>query len=213
MGAQALPSVLVGLLLVLAGLTTVANVRARGERRREALYLVGRVAGRHHLALCAEPLSIELDWDDRPVTIHYYLHGAHEGDDSIVLRSRRPSGSRLGNLVAHSDVTRIIPGMTRIVLGPDFDPYFRISCAPERADLVAARLLGHPAFAAALRSLTSRTRSCRVELADLDDHFQISYLDRRIRFPSLVEDVTLDFLRLLPTYRQLAGDERWPESA
>lgn len=210
MSPDALFTVVATLVLLAAALgASAVDLRARRDRRREALYLVGRVADRHGLRLQPDPIAIEIPGETTGTVIHFYLHGASETDDSIVLQTPRPDGSRLGNLVVDSDGARIVPGMTRLELGPAFDPYFRVYCQPERADVVTARLAGYPAFADGLRALASRTRSCRVELADLDGRFKVQFLDPRIRFPSVVEGVTLDLLRLLPAYRRLAGDPRW----
>lgn len=206
MTTGALLAVVAGLVLLLVAVGAASlDLRAGRERRREALYLVGRVAQRHRLTLAREPLAVEVPGEGGDALIHFYLHAPREADDSIVLKASRPPGSRIGNLVADSDGARIVPGMERLALGPAFDPYFRVYCEPERADLVAARLAGYPDFADRLRALASRTDSCRIEVADLDGSLKAGFLDRGIRFPSLVEDVTLDLVRLFAAYRRLCG--------
>jgi len=197
-------------LATLVGFLVMASVMellAAKRRNTEALYLVTRVGARHGYPLQEKPLSLIIPEGKGSAVMHYYLLAPGEERDSIALKAERPATSRLGNLVIDNDPSRVFTaGLKRLVLAtPQFDPYFRIFTEAERSEFVRTLLASSAEFLFLVKDLACRSRTGHFEMVDLSGKVKIQFDDRGIRFPSDVERITLDVVRLYRLYRLLAG--------
>lgn len=204
-------AILTAAIVLLVGLlfaATLTELRGGKKRATEALYLVSRVGSKHGFEVREKPLSLLLPQGGEPAVVHYHLLAPGEERDSITLKGTRPATSRLGNLIIDNDPSRVFAaGLKRLVLqAPQFDRAFRIFTEADH-QVVVRNLLeetgGELLFL--VRDLACRTRGGHFELADLAGRVKIQFDDRGIRFPSDVERLTLDLVRLFRLYRALAG--------
>lgn len=205
---QAVATLIFAILVVvlLAGFF-IADLRTSPKRQAEALYLVERVGSRYGLELTKRPLALEIPWSHEGAVVHYHLLRTGGERDSITLVARRGGKSRLGNLAISNDPARLFSaGLTYLFLGaPPLDRSFRIFTEPDRRVLLLNLLEDSGDLLRVLQDLACRTRSGRFELIDLDGHVKMQVHDKSLRFPSDVEKVTLDLVRLYQLYLVLAG--------
>lgn len=200
-------SITVATLIGLLFLMSVMELLAAKKRSTEALYLVSRVGTKHGYPVREKPLSLIIPEGEGDAVLHYYLLAGGEGRDAIALKAERPATSRLGNIVIDNDPSRVFAaGMRRLVLAaPQFDPYFRIFTEVDRRDFVRTLLGGSGEFLFLVKDLACRSRAGHFELVDLSGKVKIQFDDHGLRFPSDVERITLDIVRLHRLYRALAG--------
>lgn len=193
-------------LAVLMASFYVAELRARPRRQAEALYLVSRAGARLGLELRERPLSLVVPWSREEAEIHYHLLRTGGERDSITLTARRGEKSRLGNLVVVSEARLFTAGLEYLALGvAQLDRSFRIFAEAKRRVLLTNLLEDSGELLALLQDLACRTRSLRFELMDLDGRLKIQIDDKSLRFPSDVEKITLDLVRVYQLYSVLAG--------
>lgn len=170
----------------------------------EALYLVSRVATRHGFQMREKPLSLIVPRGS--ATLHYHLLGSSRERDSIILKAVHSGPSRLGHVVVDNDPARMVAaGLKRLPLGvPALDRRFRLFAAPEQHVVIDNLVSLNGELARLLHDLSCRSRRGHFELVDLGGVVKIRYQDR-IRFPSDVEKITLDLVRLHELYEEMAG--------
>lgn len=185
----------------------LAELRTSRERQAQAQYLVSRVGARYGFEVKSSPLSLVIPWSREGAVIHYHLLRTGGERDSITLTARRGAKSRLGNLTIASDPARFCAsGLERLALGaPRLDRNFRIFCEPDRRALLLNLLEDSGELLRIFEALACRTRSGRFELVDLGGRVKIQFHDKSLRFPSDVEKVTLDLVRIHQLYLVLAG--------
>lgn len=203
MSSVALTITVAGLL----GLFFALERRQGGKRRAEAIYLVSRMAVRHGFEIQERPLLVHVPRGEGSAVVHYHLLGSGPDRDSITLRARHPTKSRLGNLVIDNDPARMVAaGLRRLPLDvPRLDRAFRVFTEEDRRVLVENLLCLNGEIVGLVRDLACRTRRGHFELVDLGGEVKIQFDDRRISFPSDVERITLDLVRLFELYQDLAG--------
>ena len=184
----------------------VAELRRAPARSAEALYLVHRVGSRNGFEVCEKPLSLRLPWGTGRAELHYHLLTS-DRHDSITLTDERGAPSRLGNLVITNAPARSFSTLRRLGFETSqFDRHFQVLADPDRHAGVVNLLEANAEILFLLKDLASRSRHCRFELLDLEGRIKIQLTDRRLRFPSEVESITLDLVRLLKLYQIVAGD-------
>ncbi len=190
------------LLLFLATLLELFSVQ---KRRKEALYLVSRVGDKHGYAWRESPLSLVVPQQGADAVVHYHLLSPGEERDSITLKDEHRGETRLGSVLIDNQPSRLfVPGMKRVVLGrPELDRYFRIFARPENLERVRSRVARDPELCGLLKALSSRTAGGHFELDDFAGMLKIQFDDLTLRFPSDVEEITLDLIRFHRLYRAL----------
>lgn len=184
----------------------VAEVRASPRRQAEALYLVARAGARHGLELREKPLSLVVPWSRDEAVIHYHLLRTGGERDSITLTAQRGEKSRLGNLVVVSEARLFTAGLDYLALGvTQLDRAFRIFAEADRRVVLTNLLEDSGELLARFHDLACRTPNGRFELMDLDGRLKIQVDDKSLRFPSDVERITLDLVRVYQLYSVLAG--------
>lgn len=194
---------------VAAALLEAAAADHRHARARE---LAGRAAGRLGLTVppadLRVPLAVEVPGvAGRPAaSLRYHLATPQEEDARITLVAiGPPRPARLGHLWVDSHPSRLlVPGLAPLSLGAAFDRHFRVYAEADRRPAVLSLLSQHPDVPALLRRLATRTRTCRLELIDQAGALKIDYRDRRLRFPSDVEAVSLDLVALYAHWAALS---------
>jgi hypothetical protein len=191
---------------VLTAFFFVAELRARPKRQGEALYLVSRAGARLGLELREKPLSLVVPWSRDEAVIHYHLLRTGGEKDSITLTARRGEKSRLGNLVVASEARLFTAGLDYLALGvAQLDRSFRIFAEADRRVLLTNLLEDSGELLALLQDLACRTPSGRFELMDIGGRLKIQVDDKSLRFPTDVERITLDLVRVYQLYSVLAG--------
>lgn len=184
----------------------VAELRSRPGRQAEALYLVSRAAARHGLELNEKPLSLVVPWSHEEAVVHYHLLRTGGERDSITLTARRGAKSRLGNLVIVSEARLFTAGLQYLALGDaQLDRSFRIFAETDRRVMLMNLLEDSGELLKLFQDLACRTPAGRFELMDLDGRLKIQVDDKSLRFPSDVESITLDLVRVYQLYSVLAG--------